>query len=308
MSKYIIWSDAHFHDYTAYSENGSRLQLCKEAIYKMVEYAKENNINYLMFAGDLFHAKIKLPATVVNAIVEVFKELTAIHPEMIIYFITGNHCHIKNNIYGEEIKHSLSFLEEQFEFFKCVDNETISIGDDVWHGIPFYRYREHLYQSIEDTVNRFKGPRNFALLHNHPDGQLNKYIPTEFIYEETLLFMFDFIFCGHSHQHQQVQDNLVIVGSPIANSHLDENVSKKGFLVFDSDELTYELIDLKFPKFVTVDEINESSEDYQRQKEKVLLTENIFDPSMSLEDMFINYWGEHSEDLELLEAGLSLIK
>ena len=35
MSKYIIWSDAHFHDYTAYSENGSRLQLCKEAIYKI---------------------------------------------------------------------------------------------------------------------------------------------------------------------------------------------------------------------------------------------------------------------------------
>lgn len=301
----LIFSDLHIHNYSAYDENGSRLSNCISALFDIFEYAKKNKHCTILFCGDLFHAKHKIPAKVINATYNAFCEIEPKYKGIKLYYITGNHDFIENNTYEDRAESALEYLSD-FSFFVCIDNKRVEVSKGVWvHGIPFYRYSADIYSALGD-IEFQDDAYNIVLMHNYPDGMSNKFVTPDFEYECSNLMLADKVFIGHSHKREKVAGGMQVVGSPMQNNHLDSG-EDKGFIVFDPKKQKTTIKYLNYPKFITTEALDPESEDYQREKEKVRNTEMTIPINGSAKEILTAFWEDKSDDEELLTVGLNLL-
>ena len=240
--KRLIFSDLHLHTWSygaTITEAGynSRLWAQKLALDEMLAYAKEHQIDYAYFLGDLFHTHGQVPTQALSIAADFFRKLRA---QCSVRAIVGNHdmANKAGNI------HALEFLRHGELAGKWFDG-----GVNVY-GLP--------YTEDEDKIKQFMdicgGTGGIVLLHqgvaNVPLGSgyiIDERLKPEMIPDNCVAFT------GHYHFHRRVSQNLTVVGNLTGLNWSDAN-QPKGFVIYDDATGEIEHIEqTAAPNFVSFD-------------------------------------------------------
>ncbi len=238
--KFVHIADMHFDiPFTSLNskENLSdKRRLEQRSVFKkIIEYIKENNIEYLFIAGDLYEHEYVRKSTI-EYIINLFKEI----PNTKIFIAPGNHDpYIRNSYYerydfGKNVKIFNSYWVEKYE------DENFNIYGMAF--TEFYMNRTPLEQ-IQLTD---KDKVNILITHCDLNGSKDKdgmsYNP---ILESKLKEIgFDYVAMGHIHKNNLENKNKIYYpGSPISLGF--DELGDHGMIVGD---ITKESFSMQFVK------------------------------------------------------------
>lgn len=266
--KLAIFSDLHVHSWQEHSRDDggvpSRLHHCNLVLWKVRDHCLENDIDTVLFCGDLFHKRGILYTQPYNLVVA---ELAAWRSHGLqLYANVGNHDAADRN--GKV--HALQALESA--------GLLRTVGGDGWANWtldssgPRGNINEHVsvtavaYCPGAEELRRRTGTAvgargeldlgifTIGLFHHGFKGARVgtslEYVVKEDADPDLYTDQFDVMFSGHYHAHQEIgtRGNAWYVGSPM--EFVRGETSPKGFLVLDTDEAEIERVDLDLPRFV----------------------------------------------------------
>ncbi len=211
--KFVHIADLHLDTpFTSLSEKGNlgkirRLEQ-RNALKKVIEYCKENEVDYLFIAGDLYEQNY-VKKTSIDYINNLFKEIENTK----IFIAPGNHDpYLKNSIYATyTFSKNVHIFKE--EFLEKYEDNDINL-----YGAAFTEfYKEKI--SLENVELKENGKANILLLHLDLNGTKDaegfSYCP---ISEATLKALnFDYIALGHIHKSNfEKKGNILYPGSLIS--------------------------------------------------------------------------------------------
>lgn len=331
----VIFADLHIHSYQQFNEDGNRLGNCLKALKEVFFFCKKNGIKTILFAGDLYDSHKSIPKEVVNETVATFVQLFGANPEIKMFAISGNHDQATKNLYGKPAVSALTHLHTIFpDNFIIMDGGVLEIGGGLLvAGVPYYEYAEHYTKRLQEVTEAVEGIKKtnsvvlgaevkaYLMVHQTPNGIGNSMIPYEADSTDPIYDVYEHIFCGHIHSHQQLMPRFTVVGSPIHRDLADAGLTK-GFLVMNlyKPEKGYIFQPLLgFPEFREIyegDEIGEEDDNnfivVKPRLDSIKLTEtaNVAQFNASLESAVLvtNYWQEvDGKDKELLKMGLTFV-
>lgn len=320
-----IFSDLHAHTYADHDTKGSRLQNCLKVLRMIFKFNHKQGIKYTLFAGDMYDTQKAIPTEVVNEVIATLKQLFEEYPEQTVIAITGNHDQASKSLWHQPAVSALTHLNTVFgDRFSLIDNGFYQLGskanDLEVHGIPYYEFPEDFLKALQARAED-AGDNSILLIHQTPSGLYNDSIPFDVDINNPLFKKFKYVYCGHIHQRQDINEKFTVIGTQLHRDLGDEG-DEKGFLVMDmlEPEAGYQFISTrgKFPEFVrakasefgayegqymvVIPEIDTT----QRTKEAKV---EEFNTSLKSEDLVTNYWTEAGGgDKKLLETGLSLLR
>lgn len=253
MSKFIVISDTHFHNWSEFSQPddeyvNSRLREQIEALQEVFDRAREEEAG-VIFAGDLFHKRQSVDTRVFNAVYDTFES----NSDVEVYGIPGNHDKVTNSLYSES----------SVDIFNYIDNtkistsmEQITLGDVVLTMIPYGDEVEKIKEYLKKLeVDEEK--TNILVAHLGVSGSLvgrgGHRLEGAFSYEDLQPDKFEYILLGHYHRQQVLQSNdkHVYVGVLTQNSFGEED-HPTGAMMVDTTEGTLEPIPIETTRFKTV--------------------------------------------------------
>lgn len=260
--KFVHIADVHFDmPFTVLSRNGladqRRLEQ-RDAFNKMINYIKENNIEYLFIAGDLYENEYIRKSTIdyINAC---FKQI----PNTRIYIAPGNHDPYINNSYYNKYE-----WNENVHIFTRLNK--VEIGNINIYG---YGFVDFCSEKVELNVELDNNKINLLLIHADLDGSTKYFGNYNPILEsEIRKFNFDYVALGHIHKNNFSKNrNIIYPGSMIAGGF--DELEKHGMVVGEIDEETKKLA----IEFITLDEKEfvEMNLDISNINSKEELIENI---------------------------------
>lgn len=283
--KVLIFSDLHIDDYQRFSIDGSRLYNTVNVVKDVFEIAHKNNINTIIFAGDLFDKPKVIKTFPFVLTVGIFKEMFEKYPNIKVLAIDGNHDLSSKNLSDNDLSITPLFaLDMVFKNFVLVNNAVIRIEGNDFVFIPYYNYSDDFFTQL--TKMDYNGKKNYLVIHQTPKHS-NKMIPFDFdaeVFEDT----FDYVFCGHIHKQEQVTPNFLIIGSPLHKDISDFGLDK-GVIIFDTDTNKWENVYLDYPKF-----------QYSTDYEKETVVDNVFimpkiEKKVSTKSKVLGYNMQHDE-------------
>jgi len=178
----------------------------RKALREVINYIKENKIQYLFIAGDLYEHKY-VKKTTIEYINKLFNEI----PETKIYITPGNHDpYTKNSFYNNYIwSKNVYIFGEQIQVIKNNDIDIYGYGFDD------YYLKEEKINNIE-IENSEK--INILITHGTLDGaslEEKEYnsIPRRLIEEKG----FDYVALGHIHKtNYKENENIIYPGSMVS--------------------------------------------------------------------------------------------
>lgn len=227
---FVHIADMHFDvPFTTLSKNelGNQRRLDqREAFRKIIEYIKQNEIDYFFICGDLYEHEYVKQSTI-EYINNQFKEI----PNTKIYMVPGNHDpKVKNSYYTK---------------FKWNDNVHI-FGSQIEkiseENVDIYGYGFDNFYMKNTKVNEIKieNPEkiNILLTHGSIDGgndELREYNPMKEQILKTLEF--DYIALGHIHKpyYSEEQNQKIIYPGSTISLGFDE-LGKHGMIVGNIEE------------------------------------------------------------------------
>lgn len=240
--KFVHIADMHFDSpFVNLSDKGilgdlRRLEQ-RKIFKKVIEYIKQNDIEYLFISGDLYEHKYVKQSTI-EYINNLFKTI----PNTKIYISPGNHDpNIKNSYYN------------QFEWNKNVKIFASKIEKIENEEIDIYGYGFDDFYCTNCGIDLFeienKNKINLLIIHGTIDGasleekQYNS-ITRKMLEEKG----FDYIACGHIHK-PDYQTNVVYPGSTISLGF--DELGEHGMIVgeLEKENLKVEFIPLDDQKF-----------------------------------------------------------
>jgi DNA repair exonuclease SbcCD nuclease subunit len=255
--KIVVFSDLHAHPFKPYAtvlENGmnSRLADAIGCIEQIHEYVKANDIELVLFGGDMFHVRRTINVMAFNAVYEAMAQLRMSGVPVVL--IHGNHDQADRH--GEE--HSIHAFRT---FSTVVDKPGWQVvagksGDPLaLMAVPYTENVEHLRSVVKEACPADQVPR-ILLGHLGIQGAV---VGSDFVYtnphDATIadlhLDRYDAAFLGHYHQHQQLADNCWYVGAPLQHNWGDRN-QWRGFVEYDTDTGEIKQHSLEAPRFVQV--------------------------------------------------------
>ena len=161
----------------------------RKVLKKIIEYIKENNINYLFISGDLYEHKY-IKQTTIEYLNNLFKEI----PEVKIFIAAGNHDpKVKNSYYNK------FNWNENVKIFKSV-LEKIEEPDCNIYGYSFDDFYCNNCGLENIIVEQNKKP-NILIIHGNLDGSQKDDKPYNPILKNILLEKkFDYVALGHIHK------------------------------------------------------------------------------------------------------------
>ena len=209
---FVHIADMHFDvPFTTLNKNelGNERRLeQREAFRKIIEYIKQNEIDYLFICGDLYEHEYVKQSTI-EYINNQFKEI----PETKIYMVPGNHDPKVANSYYSKFK----WNDNVYIF----SSEIEKISEE---GINIYGFGFDNFYMKNTKVNQIKIDEhekiNILLTHGSLDGgndELREYNPMK--EQELKLLGFDYIALGHIHKSNYNEEKtlkIVYPGSTIA--------------------------------------------------------------------------------------------
>ena len=236
--KFIHMADMHFDiPFTVLNSRnklGEKRRLeQREAFRKIIEYIKENKIEYLFIAGDLYeHEYIR--KTTIEYINNLFKEI----PETKIYITPGNHDpYINNSMYKTfNWSNNVHIFDHKVEIDQNEDCDIYGYGFD-----DFYcRTRE-----IEDIQIKNKEKINILITHGSLNGGTIEDMEYNPMNKNRLKDLgFDYVALGHIHKldfNSEPEQRIVYPGSTISMGF--DELGKHGVIL---GELNKEKIKLEF--------------------------------------------------------------
>lgn len=218
----------------------------RKVFKKMIEYIKENNINYLFISGDLYeHQYIKQSS--IEFINNLFSEI----PETKIYISAGNHDpKVKNSYYNKfNWNENVKIFDSKIEKVETEDANIYGFSFD-----DFY-CNDCKIENIELDKN---GKPNILVIHGNLDGAKKDDKPYNPISKKILEEKgFDYVALGHIHKpdyNSYENQKIVYPGSSISLGF--DEVGKHGMVVGKIDEnkkLELEFIELDDEQFTKIE-------------------------------------------------------
>lgn len=276
--KFVHIADMHFDKpFTILEKNklteNRRLEQ-RNAFNKMIEYIKENNIDYLFIAGDLYEHEYIRNSTI-EYINQKFKE---IENTTKVFISPGNHDPYINNSYYNKFEWNKNV--KIFTNLEKIEEQDINI-----YG---YGFTDFSSNEIELPTNLDVSKINILLMHADLNGSTKNVGTHNPILETTLKNSeFNYIALGHIHKRNMQNLKMVYPGSMIAGG-FDElgnhgmiegeiNTQTKEinikFISLDNKEFKKENIDISDILSVEelIEKINNSERDANKYYEYVLI-------------------------------------
>ena len=243
--KFVHIADMHFDmPFTLLSKNGlaeERRLDQRNTFNKMINYIKENNIDYLFIAGDLYENEYVRKSTI-EYINNCFKQI----PNTKIYITPGNHDpYLVNSYYNKyewnENVHIFTDLD------KLQDNNINIYG---YGFTDFYSSKVKLPENIDESKI------NILIMHADLDASTKECVDYNPILESELKnTAFDYIALGHIHKSNFDKNIKVIYPGSMISGGFDE-LGKHGMVVGEinegSKEISLDFIELDNKEFVEI--------------------------------------------------------
>lgn len=249
--KFVHIADMHFDvPFTTLNKNnfGENRRLEQRKILKeIIEYIKQNRIEYLFICGDLYEQEYVKKSTI-EYINQQFSEI----PQTKIYIVPGNHDPYLKNSYYNKYKWSSNV--------HIFTNQLQKINNGNIH---IYGYGFRSFYMEESLINQIKIEEkqeiNILLTHasidSSTDVTYNQYNPMP--KSELKKLGFNYIALGHIHKpyyKEEQNQNIVYPGSTISLGF--DELGKHGMVVGEIDEeqnLKIEFIPLDKKEFVEIE-------------------------------------------------------
>jgi DNA repair exonuclease SbcCD nuclease subunit len=236
VAKILLFSDLHLHNWPQFShtdpETGLNSRLVDQltVLAQIRDVCEKEDIDALIFLGDLFHSRTKIDVDVLWAAHESCYQLSKAVPEF--YILVGNH----DQSTRDGSIHSL----DGFRYFANVIDEPKKLTvADHWAGYF------HPFTTDFDAFRKFCA--------SIPPGEKNLFFGHQGISEADVSVKdlpsdrCRYVFMGHYHKHQWVRDNVAYIGSPL-QLDFGERTEQKGFLILDSDVPAPRNVEFRFSK------------------------------------------------------------
>lgn len=243
VPKFLLFSDIHVHPH---KKSQSRLADCLKALEWVFETAKAEDVDYVLFGGDLLHDRQKIDTL---TYVKVYNILSNYQNERFkIFLVVGNHdMWFANDWSVASVK--------PFESIKNI--EVISepknlnlLGVD-WFFLP---YTHNPVDELKKCTTKMS--ETYLLGHLSIDGaKLNSSGSVADVVIEhdgdmvrvskDMFLQFKIAFFGHYHSYQKLAENVMYIGSPLQLSY-GEVGDKKHIIVLDSDKNNLKYIENDF--------------------------------------------------------------
>ena len=244
----LIFSDLHLHNWKygsrILSGYNSRLLGQQSVLQHIRRYCKENNIDRIVFCGDLFHTHGRIETEVLEVAVKEFSALSRIAE---CFMLVGNHdmkskdgainaCNIFTDLGWSVVTPRQYYTASDMAFFSYTDDlETFQF---------FMDRLDKKYVFMHQGVQSVPVGSGFE-------------IPNEFLKPDNIPKCVKFLFTGHYHRHQKVSTKLIVIGSPMQHTWSDSG-DKKGWVVLDTDKESWKFVSSEFgvtpPEFVELAE------------------------------------------------------
>ena len=229
--KVLIFSDQHLG---LKCNSEKRLKIAIRVFKEIIRYVKENNIQYVISAGDMFHSRSQIDVNVINV---GYKLIQSLAKHCKIWMLVGNHDqYLKNTTEINSIN-----------IFQDIPNVTLVESSKE---LTINKKRALLVPWLGDVSSYSK--ETFDILFGHFDisskfimqtfANANKNVIGEEAQKEVSSFVDivtkdGIVFSGHIHTRKELVvsgRNLVFVGSPYQQTLADINL-KCGFYVLNED-------------------------------------------------------------------------
>lgn len=275
--KFIHMADMHFDaPFTVLNIKnnlGEKRRLEQREIFKkVINYIKENNIEYLFISGDLYENEYVRESTIIY-INNLFKEI----PNTKIYISPGNHDpYIINSMYKNfNWNNNVKIFENKLE---CIENENIDIygygfNDFYCRGI-----------NLDNIIIKNKEKINIFITHGTIDGGNIENLEYNPLNKNKLKELnFDYVALGHIHKldyNEEPNQRIVYPGSTISMG-FDEQ-GKHGVILgeISKDSLKLEFLPMDTKEFmekeIDITDINSTEELIEKINEIELLENNYY--------------------------------
>lgn len=229
--KFVHIADMHFDmPFTVLAKNGlaeERRLDQRNAFGKMINYIKENQIEFLFIAGDLYENEYVRKSTI-EYINRCFKEI----PNTQIYITPGNHDPYLNNSYYNQYE-----WNENVHIFTKL--EKIAIRNVNIYG---YGFTDFYSSKVELPLSLDNSKINILIMHADLDGgtrEFGEYNPI--LQSELKNTEFDYIALGHVHKNNFNENGKIIYPGSMIAGGFDE-LGKHGMVVGNINEETKEIM------------------------------------------------------------------
>lgn len=244
MSKYLLTSDQHVHDWSAFRSVdadgvNSRLRIILNEMERAVKLAVKLGCTKHRMAGDLFHVRGSVKPSVLNPTVRAVQKWLE---ELVHECIAGNHDLEGRD--AEALGNAMQVLDELNGFTAIVN---VREYDDV---VMFPWFAD--LDVLRAEMKRLADPDKDAIIHAPVNGVI-KGIPDHGLEADELSEMgFKRVFSGHYHNHKVFCGGKVIsIGATTHQTWCDVD-TRAGFLIVDED--TFEFHESEAPKFLDMDD------------------------------------------------------
>ena len=214
----------------------------RKVLKKIIEYIKENNIEYFFISGDLYEHKY-IKQSSIEYINNLFKEI----PETKIFIVAGNHDpKVKNSYYNKfNWNSNVKIFESYIEKVEETDCNIYGYSFDDFYCNDC---------GIENFLVEKNGKPNILVIHGNLDGVKKDDKPYNPISKKTLLEKgFDYVALGHIHK-PDYEGKIVYPGSTVSLGF--DELGKHGMIVGElNGDLKLEFIPLDDEEF-TISELN----------------------------------------------------
>lgn len=191
------------------------------AFEKMVTFAQENGVRLVLVAGDLFdHNKVT------NATVEMIASIISSAPEIDFLLLSGNHDSLNSFEKLGVLPQNIKFFSEKWKYY---DYENVTIAGLALND----KNRQIAVSSLNLEEDRF----NIATLHLDIDN--DSVITLNSLKDKNI----DYLALGHLHSFRMDKMGRgVYAYSGCLEARGFDEAGKKGFVLIDTDNKSYEFI------------------------------------------------------------------
>jgi DNA repair exonuclease SbcCD nuclease subunit len=234
MPELLLFSDVHVHPH---KKSVERLHDCLKVLEWVFQTAVKNNIENVLFLGDLFHDRQKIDILTYQKTYEVFEKYLFPEPPFNLYLLLGNH----------DLWHSTKWDVSSVIPLRNLPGVTVIAEPSTLKiagaEISFLPYTHDPISDLAKITNN--GKRRILCGHVAVDGaSLNtagSVSDTSIEHDGEMVKItpeifngWDDVFLGHYHVSQRMTHNVEYIGSPLELNFGEAN-QKKHIIIYNSD-------------------------------------------------------------------------
>jgi DNA repair exonuclease SbcCD nuclease subunit len=242
--KVLIFSDFHLHNWPYGSKLvdgvNSRLTAQADVFARLAKYTEENEVDHIVFGGDLFHTHGKINADVLKVAYEGISNIME-KANVGMDMLVGNHDTDRKDL----SVHALHWLEA-IPGVRVID-EPVHAEDSNFSFLP--------YTEDKAVIEKFFAEAGeYCFMHQ---GMVDVPMASGFVVNEIMNYEMipdhvRHVFTGHYHPFRLVGEKCTVVGSIMQHTWADMG-DQRGWLVFNTDTGTIVQVNSRAPEFRTLD-------------------------------------------------------